>query len=345
MSETPNYVGTATTLVGVGINAVQRAQEKDRQERIDAYNKELNNRNFHAQQIQNSPAYQMQRMKDAGWNPLASGITPDFQTPSAGDTLSPQPMETSSVGNAMIEAGQTYIDEKIRSANIELQKKALELKEKELEMQQGKILYEQQKSKLDYLVQEWNSGTIKHTDENRNALNDYVSKNGFLLGFQDDGNCYLKGIANIEELWQNIQKMQAEEKLTKQQLLTEEQNTIKTAGEAKISKTRGNVADEIVGYELSEKAMAIQNAIAYGENLHQDTRVKSLAGDYQEIANDFEKLEFQIYQLGGSNLPDYLKSKLLYVIQQHSNTFKALFNNSLKVLESCCITYNSLLFK
>ena len=86
-------IAAVGAMAGTAINAYQRHQEKKRQERIDKYNQELNERNFRANQMMNSSAYQMQNMKDAGINPLASGITPEFNTPSANTSpLSPQPI-------------------------------------------------------------------------------------------------------------------------------------------------------------------------------------------------------------------------------------------------------------
>lgn len=315
------HIGTATSLVGAGINAVQRAQEKDRQERIDQYNKELNDRNFHAQQLQNSPSYQMQRMKDAGWNPLAQGIEPQLQSPQAGDTLSPQPMETSSVGNAMIQAGQTYVDEKIRSEEIALQKQALELKDKELDLQRQTMIFEQIKTKIEHLVNQWNTGSLKHNEANKQALKAFIDKSGFVAGFDDDGNIYLQGVADIEQVWRNIKLMSAQENLVNEQVNTQKALTKKARGEAEIWFERGKVAHDWVSYEMSEMAEKVANAIAYGENMTQDTRVKRLAGDYNEIINDLTDIQSKVYQLGADAIPAHLRTKIISCIKRDPTVF------------------------
>ena len=134
-----------TSIVGIATNAIQRSQEKERQERIDQYNKELNDRNFYAVQLQNSPSYQLQRLKDAGYNPLAQGITPTSENAEAGQTLSPTPMETSSVGNSMISAGQGVASAMIAEEGRAIERGELEVRQKQVDVEQAKVDLESKK--------------------------------------------------------------------------------------------------------------------------------------------------------------------------------------------------------
>lgn len=263
----------AGTAIATGVAAYQRHQEKKRQEKIDKYNKDLNDRNFVANQLQNSPAYQMQRMKDAGFNPLAQGITPDFQSPTANtSTLNPQPMDTSSVSDA-IGSG----------VNAILQERAVEQKDKELELEQQRIdlqrdvnQFNTNKAQVEQCVEMWNNNLISHNNETKSKLAELFKSKGFEMTISEDGNISLKSIADINKVNSetdlNAQKLQTEKAVT-----TQEKAKAKYADRAERLKTDKLRHD--IALAIEEKGIKIK---------HQEA---------QEIANRIELLQEKRTQL------------------------------------------------
>ena len=216
-------IAAVGAMAGTAINAYQRHQEKKRQERIDKYNQELNERNFRANQMMNSSAYQMQNMKDAGINPLASGITPEFNTPSANTSpLSPQPMDVSSVGDS-VTAGTNAI---IASQAQDLKAEELEIQKGKLELEQKVVEFNQRKAQVDQVTDMWNQGLIEHTDENKAKLADYYKQRGFDMTVDSDGNILLKDIADIENKKADKELKEAQKVKVLQETETEKSNTL-----------------------------------------------------------------------------------------------------------------------
>lgn len=262
---------SATALIGTaiatGVASYQRHQEKKRQEKIDQYNKDLNDRNFVANQMQNSPAYQMQRMKDAGFNPLASGIAPDFQSPTANTTtLNPQPMETSSVADA-IGSG----------VNAMLQERATEQKDKELDLEQQRIdlqrdvnQFNMNKAQVDQYVEMWNADLIPHNDETKRKLAELFKSKGFEMTISEDGNISLKSIADRN-------KVQSETILNNQKLATEKAITAQEEAKARYADRSERLKAEKLRHDI---ALAIE-----------DKGIKIKHQEAQEIANRIELLQ------------------------------------------------------
>lgn len=270
-------VGTA---IATGVSAYQRHQEKKRQEKIDQYNKDLNDRNFTANQLQNSPAYQMQRMKDAGYNPLASGITPDFQSPTANtNTLNPQPMETSSVADAISSGVNAMIAEKAQ----DLQAEEIELQKKKLELEKNQVDFNQRKAQVDQVTDMWNNGLIEHTDENKAKLADYYRQRGFEMTVDSDGNIIAKDLADIANKKADKELKEAQKSKVLQETETEKSNTLIVQAQAKY-------ADRKEQLRINQLTADVRNA------LH-DSDIKVKQKEALDIANDIGRLDKAIRNL------------------------------------------------
>ena len=64
------------TIATMAYNDGNLRAERRRQAKLDAYNKEVTERNYQQQQMLNSASWQKQQLKDAGFNPAVSGDTP-----------------------------------------------------------------------------------------------------------------------------------------------------------------------------------------------------------------------------------------------------------------------------
>ena len=269
---------SATALVGTaiatGVAAYQRHQEKKRQEKIDQYNKDLNDRNFIANQLQNSPSYQMQRMKDAGFNPLAQGITPDFQSPTA---------NTKYLESSTLEETSSVADAIGSGVNAMLQERATEQKDKELELEQQRIdlqrdvnQFNMNKAQVDQYVEMWNNNLIPHNDETKGKLAELFKSKGFEMTISEDGNISLKSIAEIN-------KMQGETDLNTQKLETEKAITTQEEAKAKYANRAERLKTEKMRHDI---ALAIE-----------EKGIKIKHQEAQEIANRIELLQEKRNQL------------------------------------------------
>lgn len=273
-------VATVGALAGTAINAYQRHQEKRRQEKIDQYNKDLNERNFISNQLQNSPAYQLQRMKDAGYNPLASGITPEFSSPSANtSTLNPSPMDTSSVGDS-VTAGVNAV---VASQAQELKAEEIELQKQKLELEKNQVEFNQRKAQIDQVTEMWNSGLIQHTDENKSKLADYYKSRGFEMFVDSDGNIIAKDLADIANKNADTQLKEAQKAKVLQETETEKSNTL-------IAQAQAKYADEREQLRINQLTADVRNA------LH-DSDIKVKQKEALDIANDISKLDKAIKNL------------------------------------------------
>lgn len=273
-------IAAVGAMAGTAINAYQRHQEKKRQERIDKYNQELNERNFRANQMMNSSAYQMQNMKDAGINPLASGITPEFNTPSANTSpLSPQPMDVSSVGDS-VTAGTNAI---IASQAQDLKAEELEIQKGKLELEQKVVEFNQRKAQVDQVTDMWNQGLIEHTDENKAKLADYYKQRGFDMTVDSDGNILLKDIADIENKKADKELKEAQKVKVLQETETEKSNTL-------IAQAQAKYADQKEQLKINQLTADIQNVL-------QDTGIKVKQKEALDIANDISRVQRKVANL------------------------------------------------
>lgn len=268
------------SLAGTAINAYQRHQEKKRQEKIDTYNKELNQRNFLANQQMNSTAYQMQQMKNAGFNPLASDITPESSSPSANtSTLNPSPMETSSVGDSVTAAVNAVVASKAQ----ELKADELEIQKQKLELEREQVLFNQRKAQVDQVTDMWNQGLIQHTDDNKAKLADYYKQRGFEMTVDSDGNIIAKDLAEIANINADVQLKQAQEKKVLQETETEKSNTLIAQAQAK--------------YADRKELLRINQLTADIQNVLQDTGIKVKQQEALDIANDISRVQKKIADL------------------------------------------------
>lgn len=140
---------TATAaLVGAGVSAYSAynqskndKKQQKRQENIDEYNKQVNQRTFNQQRIENSPWYQVAQMKRAGLNPYTySGDISQGQT-EGGNQLSATPSyaPTGSVGvgagsaiSGVLEAMRGF---ELQSDEQEIQRHSQELEERKQNIQ------------------------------------------------------------------------------------------------------------------------------------------------------------------------------------------------------------------
>lgn len=273
-------IAAVGALAGTAVNAYQRHQEKKRQEKIDTYNKELNERNYLANQQMNSTAYQMQQLKNAGYNPLASEITPEFSSPSANtSTLNPSPMETSSVGDS-VTAGVNAV---IASQAQELKAEEIELQKQKLELEKNQVLFNQRKAQVDQVTDMWNQGLIEHTDDNKSKLADYYKKRGFDMTVDSDGNIIAKDLADIANKNADTQLKEAQKSKVLQETETEKSNTL-------IAQAQAKYADEREQLRINQLTVDVRNA------LH-DSDIKVKQKEALDIANDIGKLDKAIRNL------------------------------------------------
>lgn len=138
----------AAALIGAGVSAYSAynqskndKKQQKRQESIDEYNKQVNQRTFNQQRIENSPWYQVAQMKRAGLNPYTySGDITQGQT-EGGNQLSSTPSyaPTGSVGvgagsaiSGVLEAMRGF---ELQSDEQEIQRHSQELEERKQNIQ------------------------------------------------------------------------------------------------------------------------------------------------------------------------------------------------------------------
>lgn len=299
-------LGAISTIIGTGINAVQRGQEKDRQERLDAYNQELNRKNQVRNDVQNSPGYQYQRMKDLGFNPMAQGgFNPEYTAPNAGtSTLTPQPMETSSVGSTLVNGMNAAVSNALTQSELDIKEKNANTQLYQAKIQEANLEYQRKKSEAEMIVAFWNDGKVEHSDGNKKYYSDRLKDLGFDVEFEKDGLINLKEGAALSELNSRIE-------------LLEEQSR-KTSYEASQLQPYAENAYEQYAIKYKTDLANYNNALADYRIKYQDRRYKELLNSQKELENVVQELETNAAVSGLSDSPAYIKAANNYL----SNVFK-----------------------
>ena len=156
-------ITAAAALIGAGVSAYSAynqnkndKKQQKRQESIDEYNKQVNQRTFNQQRIENSPWYQVAQMKRAGLNPYTySGDITQGQT-EGGNQLSSTP-SYSPAGSVGVSAGSAMsgVLEAMRGFELQSDEQEIQRKSQELEERKQNIQWFQfQSNQLDELYKD-----------------------------------------------------------------------------------------------------------------------------------------------------------------------------------------------
>ena len=309
-------LGFASTIIGTGINAVQRAQEKDRQERLDAYNKELNRKNQVLNQVQNNPGYQYQRLKDLGFNPLAQGgFNPEYTSPTAGtSTLSPQPMETSSVGSTFANGMNTAVSNALAESELDIKEKNANTQLYQAKIQEANLEYQRKRSEAEMIVSFWNDSKIDHSEGNKKYYSDRLKDLGFDVEFENDGLLNLKDGAALNELNSRIELLEEQAK--------------KTSFEATQLQPYAENAYEQYAIKYKTDLANYNNALADYRIKYQDRRYKELLNAQKELENVVQELETSAAESGLTDSPAYIKAANYYLSKVFKNNTSKNFANA-----------------
>lgn len=153
-------LGAIAGLIGAGVSAYSAYQQSEndrkqqqRQQQLDNYNKQVNNRNFNQQRIEASPWYQSAQLKRAGLNPsVYSGGISQGQT-DAGSPLNSSPSYVPSgsvgvnAGNALQDAFQSLEQFNVAYRGLDNEEERIRLEKRQQNIQ----WFQNQSSQLDEL--------------------------------------------------------------------------------------------------------------------------------------------------------------------------------------------------
>ena len=302
-----NLVQVASTVIGAAANMYERQQEKERQENLDQYNKELNARNYQAQQIQNSASYQLSQARNAGFNPLAQGMSPGLSSPQAGTPVTGQPMPTEPSGNMISSLGSSLVDGAMKSESLALQQEQLRLGRDQLDFQIKQKEFEIQQAQAEFLVKVHTDGqlSLEH-------LNEQLSKMGYR--FDESSKQLERTNIDIALGKAELGKKQVETDLGKAQLdkTTEETKGVKLDNALKDVELRFQNETYNKRVEQLVNVTTMQSEQIRGQRLNnQSQRIKNCIDDIKRLGVEY---------LGDyDSLPQQIKARFVSILKHPSS--------------------------